>query len=103
MQATTFCIPSTSQNKRGSSLPNKIKIRTCKLPRDFFQAHTVPLLKGDSGLESRRSTCDDEASQPRTPSFKEHREYGHYSKQFRKAETARLIPAESPSHGGLVR
>lgn len=85
MEATTFCIPSTSQTRRGSSLPNKIKIRTCKLPKDFFQAHTVHLLKPNSGLESRGSTCDEENSQPRTPSFKEHREGGNHSKQLRKA------------------
>lgn len=85
MEPTTFCISSTSQKKRGTSLPNKIKIRTCKLPKDFFQAQTAHLIKADSGLDSRGSTCDDESSQPRTPSFKEHREHSQHSKQFRKA------------------
>lgn len=64
-------LPVLDLSCRAASLPNRIKIRTCKLPRDFFQRS--PSESPKRSRISRESTCDDEL-QPPTPSFRASRE-----------------------------
>lgn len=69
MESTFHKAFSTQKNKRESSLPTKIKIKTNKLPRDFFR-QSAPEKKDHLGCKSRGSTCDDDSYIPSTPSFR---------------------------------
>ena len=66
-------LPALDASARAASLPNRIKIRTCKLPRDFFQAPGRSESLKQSRI-SRKSTCDDDLQPPGTPSFRVSRE-----------------------------
>lgn len=64
-------LPALDPSARAASLPNRIKIRTCKLPKDFFQLRSESLKQSRI---SRKSTCDDDLQTPGTPSFRVSRE-----------------------------
>ena len=49
-------------------MPKRIKIKTCRLPKDFFMDATPPLVKTRSSSETRGSTRDQD-SLPGTPCF----------------------------------
>jgi len=55
--------------ERGQSLPIRIKIKTCRLPKDFFGGAHTPQVKLRSFSLSRHSNKNDADSHPQTPSF----------------------------------
>jgi hypothetical protein len=90
----------TKENSdRPRSLQTKIKIRTCKLPRDFFRGASLdkPVR---SACISRESTRENDTA-PSTPSFGQlRRESSEQLRGSRKAETAHLITAHKM--GGVL-
>jgi hypothetical protein len=83
---------SFERSGRATSLPNKIKIRTCKLPKDFFREVRTSSDMLKSSRVSRRSTCDDDSLAPSTPSFRGVEQGPREQvRSTRKNETARLM------------
>lgn len=70
MKPTLISLQSSERTTRANSLPNKIKIRTCKLPKDFFQNLRGSSESMKTSRISRKSTCDDDLQAPSTPSFR---------------------------------
>lgn len=63
-------LESSERSGRPTSLPNKIKIRTCKLPKDFFRDVKIESEVLKTSRVSRGSTCDDDTDAVSTPSFR---------------------------------
>lgn len=108
MRPTPLRAESCPRTTRATSLPNKIKIRTCKFPKDFFREVRASSDMLKSSRVSRRSTCDDDSLPPSTPSFRGAEETPReHLKSTRKNETARLmspvkladiLPCQSGTH-----
>lgn len=92
MRPTPLRAESCPRTTRATSLPYKIKIRTCKFPKDFFREVRASSDMLKSSRVSRRSTCDDDSIPPGTPSFRRAEETPReHLRSSRKNETARLM------------
>jgi hypothetical protein len=91
MKPTPLRLESSERSGRATSLPNKIKIRTCKLPKDFFRDVRISSDVPKTSRVSRRSTCDDDTLAPSTPSFRMEKISKEEGRRSRRNETARIM------------